>query len=262
MRFQIQQIDPSFPSFADVVACEVNSFNNPHQPIFRFFYPIFGPESKDEKTLALDNLVQLQRTWAREDPDTIWLKAIDTENNNKVAGGLLIKIPKTNPFISDKRKGESATWYPPGSQREYIDECMAIFNAPRERFMQRPHLCTDLTSADSYIGFVLPEYRQQGLADLLLEEECRRADELGIEAYMEAVTAMGVPIFMRHGFIPYRKLSVEPKRENPDAEWMEMERKMQPLRFWPMWRPPHGRFVPGKTKTPWDGYLGGMFSRL
>ncbi|KAL4865160.1 hypothetical protein BDV12DRAFT_155466 [Aspergillus spectabilis] len=256
MRFQIHQVDPESAEFADVVACEVNSFDSPHQSIFRFFYPIFGPEPEDEKKNALQNLVQLQRQWARDDPDSVWLKVIDTENNNKIAGGLLIKIHKNNPFPSTgEKESDSAIWYPAGSQREYIDQAMRIFNEPRERFLQRPHLY-------SYIGFVLLEYRQQGLADMLLEEQCRRADEHGLETYMEAVTAMGVPIFMRHGFIPFRKVAVEPKRDNPDAVWKEMEKKMQPLRFWPMWRPPYGKFVPGETRPPWEGYMSGMFSKL
>jgi GNAT superfamily N-acetyltransferase len=119
-----------------------------------------------------------------------------------------------------------------------------------------------LIRIDSYIGFVLPDYRQQGIADMLLVEECRRADELGLEAYMEAVTAMGVPIFMRHGFIPFKKVTVEPKTENPNEEWNDMETKMQPLRFWPMWRPAYGKFTPGVTIPPWKDFMSGMFSKL
>ncbi|KAL3474056.1 hypothetical protein BJX99DRAFT_186307 [Aspergillus californicus] len=141
MRFQVHQVDPESDEFADVVACEVDSFENPPQSIFRFFYPIFGDESAHENKTALRNLVELQRQWARDDPDSIWYKAIDTENGNRIVGGLLIKIHKENPFNSLKSKDESAVWYAAGSQRQYIDECLRIFNAPREKFMQRPHVC-------------------------------------------------------------------------------------------------------------------------
>ncbi|KAL2809140.1 hypothetical protein BJX63DRAFT_424063 [Aspergillus granulosus] len=253
MRFEIHQVDPESPEFADLVACEVTSFDKPFQSIFRFFYPIFGPETDEEKKTALANLVALQRQWARDDPDSIWLKVIDKEDGDKIVAGLLIKVHKENPF--NKAKDESAVWYAAGGQREYIDAALRIFNEPRERFMQRAHLY-------SYIGFVLPEYRQLGIADMLLVEECRRADELGIEAYMEAVTAMGVPIFMRHGFIPFRKVAVEPKNDNADYVWRDMEKKMQPLRFWPMWRPPYGKLTPGVTVPPWGGFMSGMFSKL
>ncbi|KAL2856757.1 hypothetical protein BJX68DRAFT_263297 [Aspergillus pseudodeflectus] len=255
MRFEIHQVNPESPEFGDLVACEVTSFDKPFQSIFRFFYPIFGAESEQEKKTALANLVELQRQWARDDPDSIWLKVIDKEEGDKIVGGLLIKVHKENPFTRDKGKDESAVWYPPGGQKEYIDAALKIFNEPRERFMQRAHLY-------SYIGFVLPEYRQQGIADMLLVEECRRADELGLEAYMEAVTAMGVPIFMRHGFIPFKKVSVEPEHDNPDGEWLDMERKMQPLRFWPMWRPAYGKVTPGVTVPPWNEFMSGMLSKL
>ncbi|KAJ0414806.1 hypothetical protein BJY00DRAFT_318461 [Aspergillus carlsbadensis] len=255
MRFEIHRVNPESPEFVDLVACEVTSFDNPFQSIFRFFYPIFGGESEEEKRIALVNLVELQRQWARDDPDSIWLKVIDKEERDKIVGGLLIKVHRANPFAKVDGKDESAVWYPPGGQRAYIDAALRIFNEPRERFMQRAHLY-------SYIGFVLPEYRQQGIADMLLVEECRRADELGLEAYMEAVTAMGVPIFMRHAFIPFKKVTVEPQTTNPDEEWNDMERKMQPLRFWPMWRPPYGRFTPGVTVPPWNDFMSGMFSKL
>lgn len=86
---------------------------------------------------------------------------------------------------------------------------------------------------------------------MLLAEECRRADELGIEAYMESVAAMGVPIYMRHNYIPLAELPVKAIRDSPDNEWKELERKMQPLSFWPMWRPAYGKFVPGVTRAPW-----------
>ncbi|KAL4988093.1 hypothetical protein BDW68DRAFT_99297 [Aspergillus falconensis] len=255
-RFLIQPADPLSPEFAEIVACEIASFNTPYQSIFRFFYPIFGGESSEEKNLALEDLIEQQRQWARDDPDSIWLKAIDTENNNKLVGGLLMKIHMTNPFAGDKLKEKSsAVWYPPGSQREYIDQCLEIFSAPREKFMQRPHVYF-------YIGFVDPEYRGHHVPNLLFEEECRRADELGLEAYLEATTPLAVQIYMRHGFIPYGKVSVEPKKENADDEWKDMEKKMQPLQFCPMWRPKYGQFVPGKTQLPWDGYTKEMPSKL
>ncbi|GAQ04113.1 hypothetical protein ALT_1434 [Aspergillus lentulus] len=256
MRFQLSEVHHEADEFEELVACEVASFEHPQQSIFRFFYPIFGHESPAEKQTAFRSLVELQRQWSRDDPDIVWIKAVDTQNNNKIVGGLLMKVHKKNPTPQKDNYGhQSAFWYPAGSQRKYIDECLRIFTGPHEEFMQRPHVYL-------FIGFVLPEYRQQGVADMLLADACRRADELGLEAWLESVVAMGVPIYMRHGFIPFRKHAVEPRVERPDDEWKDMEEKMQPLRFWPMWRPPHGKFVPGETKLPWNEFMSGMLSRL
>jgi hypothetical protein len=82
---------------------------------------------------------------------------------------------------------------------------------------------------------------------------------------MESVNPIGVPLYMRHGFIPYYEHRVEPKMQNPDKEWKDMEKKMQPLLFLPMWRPVYGKFVPGKTILPWndDKLIGsGTLSKL
>ncbi|OJK02891.1 hypothetical protein ASPACDRAFT_76001 [Aspergillus aculeatus ATCC 16872] len=64
------------------------------------------------------------------------------------------------------------------------------------KLMQKPHVY-------AFVRFVLPEYRQLGLAAMLLAEVCRRADELGLESRFEAVIALGVTIYRRHGCIPY-----------------------------------------------------------
>ncbi|KAL4903110.1 hypothetical protein BDW74DRAFT_169057 [Aspergillus multicolor] len=248
MRFQVQQVDPFAPEFADVITCQVASFDTPYQSIFRFIYPIFGHEPEAEKQEALTNLIELQRQWARNDPDSIWLKTVDTHNNNRIAAALQFQIHRRNPFAAAADNAAfmtSATWYPPGSRREYINACLDIFNVPHERFMQRPHVYL-------YIGFVTPEYRDLGVAKYALQWCIRRADELGLEAYLEAVSATGVPIFQRHGFRPYKTIKVAPKRDNADEEWKDMEDKMQPLQLCPMWRPKNGVFVPVQTQPPWD----------
>ncbi|KAF9887282.1 hypothetical protein FE257_010410 [Aspergillus nanangensis] len=245
---------PDSPEFEELISCEVVSFDRPLQTIFRFFYPIFGQESPEDKAVAFKNLVELKRQWARDDPDTVWLKVTDAEKNNKIVGGLLLKVHKDPSFAHEQEKA-SATWYPAGGQRAYINECLDIFSAPYKEFMLRPHTYL-------YIGFVLPEYRRLGIADLLLEDSCRRADELGIECWTEAVATTSLVVDMRHGFIPYRKHAVLPQADSPDREWKDMEEKMQPLQFWPMWRPVGGRIVVGETMPPWGEFMTGMLSRL
>jgi hypothetical protein len=142
MRFQVSEVHHEADEFEELVACEVASFEHPQQSIFRFFYPIFGHETPAEKQTAFRRLVELQRQWSRDDPDIVWIKAVDTENNNKIVGGLLMEVHREDPTAGKKDGGhQSAFWYPAGSQRKYIDECLRIFTAPHEKFMQRPHVC-------------------------------------------------------------------------------------------------------------------------
>ncbi|KAL2786146.1 hypothetical protein BJX66DRAFT_346983 [Aspergillus keveii] len=244
MAHAMGKIDPESPEFEEVIAGQIDSFNKPYQSLFRLYYPIFGHESEEEKKVAFKNLVELERQWARDDPDCRWIRAIDTEQNNKLAAGALFKISKENPFGPNKsKKDESAVWYPAGGQREYIDEAARILGAPRERYMQRPHLYC-------YIGYVVDEYRESGLAHMMLGEECRLADELGLEAYMESVAWSGVALWMRHGFFPAFRVDAKPRKSKPEEEWLQMQKKMEPMKFWPMWRPPYGKWDPG-VRPPW-----------
>jgi hypothetical protein len=103
---------------------------------------------------------------------------------------------------------------------------------------------------DCYIGYVVDEYRESGLAHMMLGEECRLADELGLEAYMESVAWSGVALWMRHGFFPTFRVDAKPRKSNPDEEWLQMQKKMEPMKFWPMWRPPYRKWEPG-VRPPW-----------
>ncbi|PYH82164.1 hypothetical protein BO82DRAFT_68971 [Aspergillus uvarum CBS 121591] len=259
MRFQLSELDPKSDALSEFVTCQVTSFGEPFQPIYRFFYPIFGGESEAQKQEALTNLVQLHREWAREDPDSVFLQIRDRDRDNQLVAGVYFKVHRQNPYArggngdpggdgEEEHDPSAAPWYPEGPRREYITRCIEIFSEPHMKLMQKPHVYI-------FVGFVLPEYRQLGLADMLLVEVCRRADELGLESWLEAVIAMGVTIYRRHGFIPYSGgLLVQPaatELEAQDADWQDIEAKMQPLRYWPMWRPPRGKIELGKTSPPW-----------
>jgi hypothetical protein len=116
---------------------------------------------------------------------------------------------------------------------------------------------------DLYWGFTHPDYRQTGIVDLIFTEATRRADELGLEMWLESILPMGVPIYMRHGFIPFRAHKIQPTTQNPDEEWKEIDKRLSPLRFWPMWRPASARYVEGETIAPWKlPILDGFMSKL
>ncbi|PYH41504.1 uncharacterized protein BP01DRAFT_348935 [Aspergillus saccharolyticus JOP 1030-1] len=261
MRFRLSELDPATDALSEFVACQIASFDEPFQSIYRFFYPIFGGESEAERQEAFTNL-----------PGSVFLQVRDQERDDKFVAGVYFKIHKQNPY-APKGKGSgsgsspedesppAAVWYPEGMRREYITRCIEIFSEPHMKFMQKPHLY-------AFVGFALPEYRQLGLADMVLAEICRRADELGLEAWLEAVTPIGVTIYKRHGFIPFSGgVSVQPPAtevEAQNADWQDIEAKMQPLRYWPMWRPPQGKTVLGEATPPWGNprKMRGLGSRL
>ncbi|PYI18695.1 hypothetical protein BO86DRAFT_429824 [Aspergillus japonicus CBS 114.51] len=158
MRFQLSELDPKSDALSEFVTCQVTRFGEPSQPIYRFFYPIFGGEPEAQKQEALTNLMQLHREWAREDPDSVFLQIRDRDRDNQLVAGVYSKVHR-----------------------------------------QKPHVY-----------------------------------ELGLDSWLEAAIAMGVTIYRRHGLLRQK--------------WRP---RMQPLRYWPMWRPPHGKIELGNTSPPW-----------
>jgi hypothetical protein len=119
-RFKILPVDPESPEFEEVIAGQIDSPNKPYQSLFRLYYPIFGHESEEQKKVAFKDLVELERQWARDDPDCRWIRAIDTEQNNKLAAGALFKISKENPFGPSKSKRTNLPFGIPPGARESI----------------------------------------------------------------------------------------------------------------------------------------------
>ena len=102
------------------------------------------------------------------------------------------------------------------------------------------------------ILFVHPEHRRRGAASLLMRWGMEKADELGLEAFVEA-TDDGKPCYEHHGFTYMNTVYMDPAKRNPSKKWSEMEKELRtPVHLYLMWRPKGGRFVDGETVVPWD----------
>lgn len=99
--------------------------------------------------------------------------------------------------------------------------------------------------------FVHPEHRRRGAANMLLDWGTKKADELGIEAFVEA-TDNGKPTHERHGFTYMNTLYLDPTRRNPSKRWLELCNWLQtPIHYYLMWRPKGGKYEEGETVAPW-----------
>ena len=100
--------------------------------------------------------------------------------------------------------------------------------------------------------FVHPEHRRRGAASLLVGWGTKKADELGIEAFVEA-TDDGKPCYEALGFIYMNTFYLESARRNPSRKWMELERDLRtPIHSYLMWRPKGGKYEEGRTLVPWE----------
>ncbi|KAF1963654.1 acyl-CoA N-acyltransferase [Byssothecium circinans] len=72
------------------------------------------------------------------------------------------------------------------------------------------------------------DHYRRGAGGLLLTDGLRRADEAGVEAYLES-SPMGRPLYERFGFVPIKDVSLDLKRWDGHKEltWTLMKRPVQ-----------------------------------
>ena len=83
-----------------------------------------------------------------------------------------------------------------------------------------------------------------------MEWGLRKADEMGLETYINATEA-GIPLYEASGFLKAGKIDFIAEKDKPSQLWKELREQLLPFSFWPMWRPVNGKMPPGR-QAPWD----------
>ena len=77
-----------------------------------------------------------------------------------------------------------------------------LFSENKRRILERrPHYVLDTL-------VTLPNHERRGAGSMLVNWGTERADEAGIEAYLEA-SPMGAPMYARHGFEPIKRVGLD-----------------------------------------------------
>lgn len=105
-----------------------------------------------------------------------------------------------------------------------------------------------------YMAFTAPEHRRKGVAKAFLEWGLARADELGLDSWVDA-SEMGRPQYARAGFVPWHLRTVnipvpDEYTEEQKKQWQELADVVLPFRVTPMWRPAGGK-MEGRV-PPWE----------
>ncbi len=266
MPLQLQPVDLAV-DFTELVECEWAAFETPYQPYFRLVAPIHGTGP----TARADSLAQCaarQLAGVQRDSNARWIKAVDDEG--KIVGAALWKTFSENPFAAkDGDARPPVSWYPEGPQRDYVTATLAMLDAPRKRMATRPHVCTyclpraidstcygatrltKIAALGLNILFTHPAHRRRGVADLLLSWGTDKADELGVEAWVNA-SDYGRQVYEKHGFVCVTEFSCCASTESPSQEWEEIKGRLTPMSVSIMWRPAGGKYEPGVTVKPWE----------
>jgi GNAT superfamily N-acetyltransferase len=246
MSFQLLTVTTA-SDFRKVIECQWAAYENPMQSFFRMFCPLRG-EGDRAREESLEESAMRQWEWHTSDPCSHWLKAVDASGT--IVGACLWKIHPVNPFDAADDHAD-ADWHPEGGAREYVAQALEQFDAPRRRMGARPQVYLNIL-------YTHPDHRRKGVADLMLAWGVGRADEMGVEMWLDA-TVYGVPAYKKHGFMVVNENPVRPVRASPspgpvdgDDAWARAEAELQPMVFWQMWRPAGGAYEQGRTVKPWE----------
>ncbi|KAM4058738.1 acetyltransferase (GNAT) domain-containing protein [Hirsutella rhossiliensis] len=227
MTFKLIEVDPT-SDFDELIECEWASYETPNQNFFRLYCPIHGTGP----TARADSLRECTRRrldWHKSDPSSYWQKVVNSEC--KIVGGALWKICPT--YTLKKIDSHSqVSWYPEGGQRDYVAAALERIHAVRKKVESRPQVF--LTTI-----FTHPDYRHQGVADLMMNWGIQKADQMGVEMWLNA-TVYGLPLYKKHGFTVVDEIDASPIADNASDEWRNMARRSEPMNMWQMWRPVGG----------------------
>jgi len=228
----------SSEEFPATVDCERESFGTP----FNAFDILYTPQGLDP-TATRDAVIKNQWDSHTNNSVSHWLKVVDSETGI-VVGAAQWYVHEKDPFAGPEDHRVDAIWWPEGDQRKLVNMLFEQFLGPRELTMRRPCLLLQICC-------VRPEYRRRGIGNTLVEWGTKKADEMRVEAFVEA-TEDGRPLYARHGFHYMNAIVLDAKVDEPSEQWKALGKRLRlPIVLHAMWRPIGGRFVDGETVVPW-----------
>ncbi|KAI9880639.1 MAG: hypothetical protein M1830_001643 [Pleopsidium flavum] len=223
----------SASEFPEIMACYWAASRNPRSKFTPLFAPVLdsGPTSSDD---ALKGF--MARSWFAHslDPSSHWIKVVDPDQDNKVIAAAKWMIYPKDPFAKGIPPTPSAFWWPDGEGRRYVN--MVFENITKLRVRRQPH-------ALLHGSMTHPDHRRRGAGNLLMDWGTRKADELGLESFIEA-SDMGRWLYVHHEFRIMGEGDIQPyiSEEEKSEEWKRYEEMMSPLKFAIMWRPVKGKW--------------------
>ncbi|KAK8037709.1 hypothetical protein PG991_001055 [Apiospora marii] len=237
MTLQLQDIDPAV-DFPALLRCLLAAYESPPQPLTEVIVPMRGLTPAAAELSLAEGASRLAR-WHASDPTSHWQKVVDVETG-RVAGGATWHIYDADPFAEPDVV--EAVWYPDDGSRRFAEKALESMAWPRSQVARKPHLYL-------FNVFAHPDYRRRGIGQQIMDWGMRKADELGLEIFLDA-TPPGRPLYLANGFIELAETVTAPTTDSPDEMWMKMAKKIPPFTFYLMWRPVEGKYEEGITVKP------------
>ena len=238
MSFNIKNV--SIEELPDMIAAERYAFETPLQPIFRLYCPVVN---NDRQKAIADAAAEQQQTLNNADAhaENIWIKAVssnDFEMGEKLVGGAqwIFIYEESSSLEADVES--LAKRHPEGGARLFAAEAFRILRSCEER----NRIAISGRGPHATLGsfFTLPEYRKLGIGHLLMQRGLEKADEKGMDVWIEAAPP-AVPFYERHGFVQKEVTYLQPQRpeglsEKVAAEWDAAAKSLLPITAVTMYR--------------------------
>jgi hypothetical protein len=145
----------------------------------------------------------------------LFLKCVDTSTGEMIAGARWRYVKPKSPGATERTWEEVeaafSERFPPydETEPEMLDALMDLFNKhKREALGNRPYFCLDTLAT-------LGKHERRGAGSMLVRWGCEKADEAGVQAYLEA-SPMGAPMYARHGFVALPEIELDLRRWGGD----------------------------------------------
>jgi GNAT superfamily N-acetyltransferase len=146
---------------------------------------------------------------------TLFLKCVDTSTDETLA------VARWR-YVQPKEAGaQERTWdeveagflehLPPYEESDpaLLTALFDLFNAHKRKYLgNRPYFVLDTLCT-------LARHERKGAGSMLVRWGCDRADEAGVEAYLEA-SPLGAPMYARHGFVRQEEIELDLRKFGGD----------------------------------------------
>ncbi|KAI0191938.1 acyl-CoA N-acyltransferase [Astrocystis sublimbata] len=211
MPFEIREVDAGtdFPTIAEHL---IEAFDDPPQGGAQVF---LAPLSQGDEAARITERAARLATSHAMDPCSHWFKAVDTDTK-EIVGAALWMVHSSNPFTH--QHDFSVSWFPDNGSRRFAELSGAIFRPTHRNGSETTHL-------DLAIMFTAPKHRRRGIAQQLLLWGIKKADEMGVEIFLDA-GLVGKPLYQANGFVVVAENLIVPHAETKDAAWEELEHQV------------------------------------
>ncbi|KAF2796037.1 GNAT acetyltransferase-like protein [Melanomma pulvis-pyrius CBS 109.77] len=217
----LQLLPADYSDMRELVEVIYAANSDPRDPFVDLCLPGLGAWSDATHDRGVEEVTKnYLAEWQVSNTQT-WLKIVDT-GTGKIVSASKWEIFDHNPY-AEGLPHIKASWLPAGSRlREYTEWLINTRMSQAAARCQCPHVWLDICVTH-------PNSRHRGAASLSLQWGIEKADEMNVEAFIEA-TVDGAQLYERFGFVTKHIMNLRMEEVDADSEWRRLEEEY-PLKY-------------------------------